>query len=459
MNGAFLYDAVRTGNWLDPIRFGREYYSRFPSISLPYHPPLFPALEAGFFTLFGVSVWSARLSVACGAALAASLLFLLVVRTHRSRVLGIAALAGLAGLNSTRILATEVMLEMWMLVFIAGALHMLLRGRWVWFAVLAGAAVWTKQQALFLAGVPLINGVLEEGWRGVKRRSSWLAGALTVMLAAPVFLLPRLIALGGGNPGWPRDPLPALVLHHLRFYANTLREETGWVAAAALGAALTAGIWLRKPEDRVYVGWALAGLGLLLVLPPYDERYLFLCYPPLIILALSAARRLPLPQPAGVAATAVLICAAGFGDTSKYLRGVSQAAALAGPGRVLYCGNANGSFIFSLRSREPGLETIVIRGDKLPEQIFRADEFEQFARRFGIRQIFLQKNHAAMPWDGLIHAPAPSMQLDRRIAVESSEPRYRGDIWVYRFKNPSPTPERKLVLRSELTGKPEQLLF
>src|SRR5258706_10530435 len=60
MNGAFLYDLVRTGHILHPIDYAKVYYSRLPSLSMPFHPPVFPAVEAIFFAAFGVNLLTAR---------------------------------------------------------------------------------------------------------------------------------------------------------------------------------------------------------------------------------------------------------------------------------------------------------------------------------------------------------------------------------------------------------------
>src|SRR3982751_3988856 len=46
MNGVALFDMVREGKVLHAIGYLREYFGHLPSLSMPYHPPLFPAVEA-----------------------------------------------------------------------------------------------------------------------------------------------------------------------------------------------------------------------------------------------------------------------------------------------------------------------------------------------------------------------------------------------------------------------------
>jgi hypothetical protein len=118
---------------------------------------------------------------------------------------------------------------------------------------------------------------------------------------------------------------------------------------------------------------------------------------------------------------------------------------------VLYCGLTNGNFIFTVRSLDPQLHTVVIRGDKLPETIFSPEEFEDFAHRYGINYIVLE--HApnppagwTAPWEQLRTQPTPSMIFEREIPLTSSTTEYNGELRIYRFTNPSPTPESTLKL-------------
>ena len=78
MNGAMLYDMIRTGGVTHPVPFARAWYARLPAISLPYHAPLFPLFESLFFAVLGVRYWVARLAVAVMAALSVWLLARLV---------------------------------------------------------------------------------------------------------------------------------------------------------------------------------------------------------------------------------------------------------------------------------------------------------------------------------------------------------------------------------------------
>ena len=87
MNGVFVHDLVRHGDALHLIAFAKSCYSRYPSLSIPYHPPLFPLAEALFFFGCGVNLFAARPAVAAATALGVVLHYRLVLRTHGSPVM------------------------------------------------------------------------------------------------------------------------------------------------------------------------------------------------------------------------------------------------------------------------------------------------------------------------------------------------------------------------------------
>src|ERR1051325_4629796 len=68
MNGVFIHDLVRSGHWSHPVEYAKAYYAQYPALSMPYHPPLFPAIEAFFFAVFGVNLLTARLAIALAVA-------------------------------------------------------------------------------------------------------------------------------------------------------------------------------------------------------------------------------------------------------------------------------------------------------------------------------------------------------------------------------------------------------
>jgi len=64
MDGVFIYDLVRDAPPFNKILgYALQYYGCYPAIALGHYPPFFAVVEAVFFAVFGISVFSARLTV------------------------------------------------------------------------------------------------------------------------------------------------------------------------------------------------------------------------------------------------------------------------------------------------------------------------------------------------------------------------------------------------------------
>ncbi len=78
MNGVYFYDLIKNLPLTDPIEYSLQYFARYPALSLGHHPILLGIAEAPFYAVFGVSVFSARLTIAFFMLLAVIMWFLLI---------------------------------------------------------------------------------------------------------------------------------------------------------------------------------------------------------------------------------------------------------------------------------------------------------------------------------------------------------------------------------------------
>ena len=483
MNGAFLYDLVRNGKLSAPLEFGVYYYSRLPSLSLPYHPPLFPAFEALSFIGFGVQALTPRVLVALATASSAYLYYRLVVRTYGSAALAAASTIGFFMLRGSQYLARDVMLEFPMLVFVLGAMHCVVGldrtsplRRGLAFGFLAGAAMWTKQSAVFIGLVPFLYGGISAQWSLLRARALWVSTALLAMAAVGLLLVssppgriapPQVVGLDGF--------VSSLGLS-LTFYSRWIWSDLGPLAIVAVAVFLLGLVSVRgksgavRPGDALYIAWGLAAVVPLLLAENHAGRYLFVLYPCLVVLACAGLLRLGrwiLPRPWASVALVVLVVAwavvqlATAKPLEAHVEGPAEAArqiVAAGSRRVLYCGGkTNGHFIFEVRQLDPNLRTIVIRCDKLPPELFYSQaRLERFAHRYGIDHVVLEQSTNSSPWDGLETELMPPLFLEGDIAM--AVPGTRGRLRVYRFAHPSPNPVNTLVVPLGKRG-PEPMEF
>jgi hypothetical protein len=473
MNGAFVHDLVRDGGLRHPMRYARVYYSRLPALSLPYHPPVFPAVEALAFSLVGVHALAARAVVALAAAAAALLLYRLVLTTHASAMLAALAVAAVFSLRWTRLLSMQVMLEMPALAFCLAALTAIAtpeRMRSVrnglLFGVLAGAALWTKQSAAFLGAVPIGYIVLTRRWALLREPATWVATGVFGILVAGWIAVSLQVHNTGIDYLAPWDVFGKFVARNLGFYARTLRSVFGISGMAVAAAAVAILLFLRRPAsdaarpgnpNLLYVAWALAALAVPLVTHHSTSRYVFFVLPPTVVLGCAllfrTARSLMGPRWGRWATTVTVgVFCVLQGDTPVlFTRGPEAVAARIVDGqarRILYCGVTDGHFVLAVRSRDPNLNTVVIRGDKLPDDTFDAETLTAFLRDYGISHLVVERSARPAAWDTTEFASVARLA---HIATEPLHSSMRllsgGELRVYRFDAPSANPARRLNVR------------
>lgn len=465
LNGAFLHDLVRDSAFLHPIEYGKTYYGKLPALSMPYHPPLFPAMEALFFAIFGVGLTTARVLVALTTGLSAYLFYRLVLLTHGSHLLALCSVSAFLFWKESQFVAGDVMLEFPSMVFLCAALLCLRdldRGlRWkhaLAFAIFAAAAVWTKQHAVFLGLVPFAYYLFRLRLLELFQKSLLASASLFGLCVIALTRLSAPFRGTGVDQIAPAGERLEIAANNALFYLNYSRELVGTIPAVLIGCAVVAaavlraaGAWERKESLTLYWAWAASAFAVLLGIGVYTPRYLFYVYPACAVIIFASLFRLGsrLSQSrAWWAPTVVMLgcAAAGLSVRAPFLRGPSEAAQwiMANqPQRILYCGSSDGSFIFEIRALDPRLTTTVIPGDKLSEKELAPEGFDRFAARHGIQYVVLEKTVRRKVYDRLHEAPTASMVLERRIPLASIYPRWDGGhLSVYRIKNlPAASPE------------------
>ena len=472
LNGALLHDMVRDGEYARPVEYVYRYYSRLPAISLPYHPPLFPAMEAVAFALFGVSHEMARIVVALTVFLSALLFCQLVLESHGSRTVAVVAAGVFLSIPHAQWLGQDVMLEFPSLMFVFAALLCLRRTAerpsswflWLLFVVLSGAAIWTKQHAAFLVAIPVGWLILRGRWRELGRFPPWAASGALAGIGFGLLMVSGLIQ-AGSNKTWTTKPIRETLPHHIGLYSGVLLHQLGWIATGLVAVAALAYV-VRKltrrqaePANDFYVAWLGAAIGLVLVLKPSEPRYLIYGYPPLIVLGftfvhdLLAPRVSTLVRSATLVAVALLVAVPNLSRPAYFVQGYNEAVRAvksSGPRRVLYCGPWNGSFIFAMRVADPAGDTGVIREDKVRAMAKQPEQMERFLHLYGVESVVMEDSALDGGCDAIRALSSSSLVLQAQIAIVSSDRQRHGWLLVYRFADPSPVPARVLMLPSDV---------
>jgi 4-amino-4-deoxy-L-arabinose transferase-like glycosyltransferase len=455
MNGAFIYDLVRTGHLLHPIEYGKFYYNRMPALSIPFHPPLFPAIEAIFFAVFGVHLFTARLAIALCVAVSAFLLYRVALTTLGYPILAACITLSTFSLWTTKFVARDVMLEFPSLVFTLAAIYCL-RGvresypmrRAVPFALLAAAALWTKQHTVFLGAVPFLEAALVRRWRRFLEWPIWVSSAVYGVAVLAIIWFSRLFHGTGINmiSTSTRD-VYYIVNSTLPHYFAWITTDLAGMPGVLTGCAIAVYLWsLRrrdpeKPLLGLYIVWVLAAVAILVDLGPIAPRYLFFVMPATMAMAFAwlfhGCRRLWGKRVAGVvsAVFAAGFVWAGLGIPFDFLRGPAAAARVVvegKPTRVLYAGEADANFIFAIRELDPGRQIIVIPAVKLPPGVLKSADMTHVTNWYGVEWVVIENTPGPHPWSEFQNTVPPVSTLQRSIPLESSRMRWRtGSIDVY----------------------------
>src|SRR5262249_9028640 len=65
MNGVYFYDLIKDFPVNNTIDYTYKYFARYPALSLGHHPFLLGFAEIPFYSVFGISIFSARLTMVC----------------------------------------------------------------------------------------------------------------------------------------------------------------------------------------------------------------------------------------------------------------------------------------------------------------------------------------------------------------------------------------------------------
>jgi len=453
---------------------------------MPYHPPLFPAVEAISFLILGVSNYVARLTVALFTAVGVLLLYELIVATHHSPIFALVCAASFYASDMCQLLSTDVMLEMPALTISLAAILGLARSghdlRWrhaLLYALLSGFAIWTKQ-TVFLGGLLIFFPWVSRRKKWLRSLPFWCSLALIGLAAFGLLVLQWSVGWSGIPQHWRMKPLLERVPENALFYISGLRRW--WLAIILLlgSSLLLPGCRLRLFRSKqfrklrltdgwqVYAAWATAAILILVLAPVHDIRYALFAIPPLVVIGmdllftvLSASLR-KATATSVLAGLGVVFCAGSLSaDHLQYLMGPRQVAARVhamGYTRVLFCGSANGSFIFEVRAIEKVPRTTIIRCDKLQGSVFQPTKLEEFAHQYGVRAVIIQQGDSLSQFNGLveqfnwlIERPSASMVFEGKWHLHGSN--INGDLVMFRFTNPSPHPDKNLPMHIDAIGK------
>lgn len=484
MNGVFLWDLLSSGALRsvdDAMAYAREYYVRYPALSLGHHPPLLAVLLVPFYAVFGVSVFSARLAIVVCIVVTIAYLFSLARRIYGPTVAGWTAL--LFAVQPFIVpFGQQVMTEALELAIVLAAVDALLRFcrsertlHYGVFVVLAVASLYAKQLAALL--FPLFAGTLAVRLPSARLLRAdvvtWTAVGVLLSIPAVVgtillspynveWILNALMAAAGDlGDGFRRPSIVAgatsggiAMITPLLASLASVTELVGPQTTPAILLAMLGGVVSAVMQRDARIIFSLAWLSLvigsvaMLIGSHEASRYAVLAVPAYCLCAasLAADNRRPAARRIGLALLVAVVVwdgrlAARVRPTGGggYETLAAYAVNRTDSPTVLYSGSVDtGYFVFFGRKHAGAHRPIIMRADKMlttsmmatldaEEHIERPSDIYQLLERFGTRLVVIEDRATGAR------------------ALDWLRTELQGDRFVERMRSPITTQDRRLA--------------
>jgi 4-amino-4-deoxy-L-arabinose transferase-like glycosyltransferase len=488
MDGAFVRDLIVKLPIMHLRQWAMNYYLHYPAVVILHYPPLFALVEAVFFLVFGVSQFSAQLTVAVFYMMAAAAAYA-IARLWVDRVQALAISLLFVGAHEIALWGRQVMLEIPTYTFILWSSYFLLlylknnATRYLPIAaILLAAALYTKQTAVFMLVVFVITAYTVKGKEMIRDSRLGRALILFMLLTLPLLLFTfrfgtrHFITVTGGSLSNYTNT--RFNVASWLFYARRLPNQVGWPILALAGLypilSLASKTWgLPKYAVAFLSSWFTFGYIFFSALQVHESRHSSLILFPLVIFAVSTlSRLLPLrASPYVVLASAVAVFVHtllydpvpridGYQEAADYIGSHAQEGSI-----VLFSGSGwgGGPFIFDLRARYGGKNLIVLRADRLlyryslnrerglEEIKVTQQQIADMLNSFGVGYVVIQPNF----WNDLsniqglqaiMQTPQFKKVADLPISASVEDKATRLEI----YENLRPIPIRDVELRIEL---------
>jgi hypothetical protein len=471
MNGVFFLDVARDAprSLQNLPEYARQYYARYPALSLGHHP-LLPSLAAvPAYAVFGISLRSARLVPLVSFVAATLLFFLLIARMFEWWTATIATLIVVLSPMAawfSRILSSEMPAIAAVLAAAYFADRYARDGRAsdLWLFTLSGVTcIWAKQISAVVLPVFVIYMVWHRGLRVLIRREVLICGVAGAVLAAPMVAITRRFS--AQDLHWfGAVAAQRTEVNYSWLMVQAVVSQLSWplLLLAAAGLVITA--LRRDARGLLFIGWTASYALLVILLTKNVETTRFTVYwtPAIAVFAALAVTSWKNPVLRAVALLVALLMmgdetlaasklhlgdASGYEVAARYV--VEQTK---GPGTVLFSGPRDTGYVsFFTRKHDPNRRIVVLRSDKL---IHSDRDLQATLREFGTQFVILEDHPAFTPALESLRTDvvrAPFVERLRVPCVMGSE--LDSDLLVMENPEaPAPDPNARLLLNVPLAG-------
>ena len=491
MNGVYLLDVLRDvpiGNF---IEYSMAYYSRYPALSIGHHPPLTSMFEIPFFAIFGISVFSGKLTILCIVLVGCIMWFRLIRDRYDEHI---AFLSTLLFITTPFIVKYSiiVMSEMPALALMIAAAYYFQqylaaekRQHLILFLVSFAMSVYAKQLAVILGLAFAWEFVARKGFRKIFEQDVLWSGVVFFIAMLPIGamsfgLSPANIVQVSSVPMDYIVKSENLFQHARMVWLHHLTSPVVWLSVAGI----VIGLWRRDQRCYFFLAWILAFYGVLTYTGIGQVRFGIFWIPAFCLFAANFVNVFS-SRYWRIGITTVILVISGsqaimaYNVESTFARGYQEAAQYVVQNKkgasVLYSAHVDtGYFIFNTRALDSNREMIVLLADKVlattnltrfvEERIQNKDDIYTLLKDFGVCHVVLEDKPSeshAIEWLRKEVKKEERFTLKKNIPIHSNHKRLQNvSLKIYEYKSCGPSnPNAVLDMNLPLINRSIKIRF
>ena len=483
MNGVYLLDLIKNLPLNHIYDYTISYYFRYPALTLGFHPPFFPIVEAIFFSIGGISILTAKFTVILFVIIGTIFWYRLIALIYNQQI---AFFASIFLFTSPIIViwSREVMLEIPALTMVIISVYFfyiyieLSRPKYAYFLTCSIVlAILTKQTSIFIVPLFISYIILTKKIRRLFNKETLISGIfflLCITLTIVLTLLAGKNALAHVTLSMDKIyGFSKISFDNLIYYVQCLPEALSF--PVLIISSLSIIFFLIKKHDKatiIFILWIVIDYLIITFISVKEARYLIFLIPPFSLLATLILFELRIKIKKVTLSLIIALILSAFQTVKAYtfehpvISGYETAAKYIAENSkgfgILVNAYYNSNFVFFFRKYDTQKNNIILRGDKLVYQYYNGNNcdstslLKMFAD-YGIKYIVVESFKSDMiPQLEIIKPILRSNYfiLLKEIPIKTNIKEYKNtSIFIYEYNGDFQINQRFLTYDIWLAGK------
>jgi len=500
MDGIFIMDLVKDFSFTNLYRYTEIYFAKYPALGLTWYPPFFATVEALFFSIFGISEVTARVTVLFFTLLAV-IIFYIFIQNISDEIIAFFSSILFITTPIVSFWAGSVMLELPVVALIIISCYffynyvILNKQRYIYYLTLALIfSLYTKQTAAFMFPVFISYILIQRQYQKIFNKHVLFSIILFTIAIAPLVLFTlKFGAVGlsaiGDDLHQLRGETSKLSIEHwltsIKIFVNTFVWPIRILTVTSIIVFIVNGIKTKKFNNAIlffilWIIWWYFAFSYV-VNAEYDLKRCCIYAVPAIaaitvwpITMLKKNNLIRWAMIILVSLIAVYQIIVSYNQTRYYITGYNEAAKFVMDNNnsnrpVLFSGYYGGNFVFHTRKYDHHKQSITLRADKIltswsvfPEWGYRSyvsepEDIYEILDKYGTKYIVVEDKDVfgKIPFKILRDMlEKDSFLLEKTIKIESNMVKYAGlSIHIYKYKKEANNLAKSLTIEFPLLNR------